>query len=313
MIHVAAQDGQRVEHVEQELYAVPPEDFVGLRDQLVTQARDAGDTALAQQIGALRKPTAGAWLANLLARAHPDEVRELVALGAALRDAQAGLDATQLRELGKQRHQVVAALVGQARRTAAEQGHPAGDAAASDLEGTLTAALADPDAADALLSGRLVKGLTYAGLGSGASAQQRGSTAARQTPTGPASPTPTPTRRSKASAVPEPKPSAEAARAAKVDAAERELAQARLQAAAAQADADDAVQAVSTAMQALKDARAEVQRLSSELTTAEREVARREAEREAAVREKVRTSRLASGATKEAERAAKALEKLVNQ
>jgi hypothetical protein len=310
---VAAQDGQRVEDVEQELYAVPPEDFVALRDQLAAQARDGGDGALAKQIAALRKPTAGAWLANLLTREHPDQVRELVELGEALREAQAGLDAAQLRELGRQRHQVVAALVALARRTAGEHGHPAGAAAANDLEGTLTAALADPEAAKALQSGRLAHGLTYAGLGSGASAQPRGGTSTRAgvgTETGTAAATTT-ARGKKAAAAPEPKPSPEAARAAKVDAAERDLAQARLQAAAAQAEADDAVQAVATAMQALKDSRAAVERLRGELTGAEREVARREAEREAAVREKVRMSRLASGAAKEAERAAKALEKLV--
>ena len=309
---MAAQDGQRVEDVEQELYAVAPEDFVALRDQLAAQARDAGDAALAKQIAALRKPTAGAWLANMLNREHPDEVRELVALGEALREAQAGLDAAQLRELGRQRHQVVAALVGLARRAAAEHGHPAGPAAATDLEGTLTAALADPDAAEALQSGRLAHGLTYAGLGAGTSAQPRGGPSNR-TPAGPTATGTgsTATRGKQAAAAPEPKPSPEAARAAKVDAAERDLAQARLQAAAAQAEADDAVTAVATAMQALKDARAEVDRLRSELTGAEREIARREAGREAAVREKVRTSRLASGAAKEAERAAKTVEKLV--
>ena len=149
----------------------------------------------------------------------------------------------------------MAALVGLARRTAAEQGHPAGAAAATDLEGTLTAALADPEAAAALQAGRLAHGLTYAGLGSGASAQPSGATRGAGHTTAPGS------TKKKAVTAPEPKPSPEAARAAKVDAAERDLAQARLQAAAAQADADDAVQAVATAMQALKDARAEVQRL----------------------------------------------------
>jgi hypothetical protein len=309
MTVVTARDDQRVEDVGQELYAVPPEDFVALRDRIVARARESGDPALAQQVGALRKPTAGAWLANLLSREHPDQVQELVALGAALRDAQEGLDAAQLRELGRQRHQVVAALVGLARRTAAEQGHPAGAAAATDLEGTLTAALADPQAAQALQAGRLAHGLTYAGLGSGASAQPSGT--ARGAATSAARTAERAGATKGTAAAPEPRPSPEAARAAKVDAAERDLAQARLQAAAAQAEADEAVTSVATSMQALKDARAEVQRLGAELTAAEREVARREAEREVAVREKVRTARLASGAAKDAERAAKAVDKLV--
>jgi hypothetical protein len=310
MTVVAARDEQQVEDVEQELYGVPPADFVQLRDQLAAQARDTGDAALAKQIAALRKPTAGAWLANLLRREHADQVEDLVALGAALRDAQAGLDAAQLRELGQQRHRVVAALVGLARRTAAEQGHPAGAAAAEDLEATLTAALADPDAADALLAGRLVHGLTYAGLGEGASAQPRSAGSSARAATGTASRGGRAgTRAAKAA---EPKQSAAAVRAAKIDAAERDLAQARMQAAAAQAQAQAAEQAAADAMQALRTARTEVDRLRAEVTAAERDVAKLEAERETAVREKVRSTRASSAAAKEADSAAKALHKLVS-
>ncbi len=297
-------DGPTIDEVEQKLYSVPPADFVALRDQLVAQAREHGDAVLAKQVAALRKPTAGAWLANLLCREHPDQVADLVALGGALREAQAGLDPAQLRELSQQRHKVVGALVGLARRTAAEQGHPVGAGAAEDLEGTLTAALADPAAADALMAGRLVHGLSYAGLGdSDAVAQSRTPQAAA----GKAA-----AGRKAAAPRPNTAEAKEAARAAKVDAAERDLAQSRLQAAAAQAEAESAQQAAQEATVALRDARADVSRLRGELDAAERAVTARESERETAVREKVRTARLASGAAKEAEAAAKALHRLTS-
>ena len=304
---MVAPDGDRVDDVEQELYAVPPADFVRLRDELVAQAKQAGDADLARHIGALRRPTAGAWLANLLRREHPEQVEELVGLGAALREAQEGLDATQLRELGQQRHRVVGALVALARRTAAEQGHPAGVAAAEDLEATLTAALADPAAADALLAGRLVHGLTYAGLGVGTAAQPRAGSASGR------SARPSAGARPSAPAHAEPtqeKPSAAAVRAAKVDAAERELAQARLQAAAAQSDAESAAEAATAATDALKQARADLARARDELAAAEAAVTRLASEREDAVRAKTQTARAASAAAKEAEAAAKVLGRL---
>lgn len=309
MARVVAPDGDRLDDVEHELYAVPPADFVRLRDELVAQAKQADDTGLARRIGALRRPTAGAWLANLLRREHPEQVEELVGLGAALREAQEGLDATQLRELGQQRHRVVGALVALARRTAAEQGHPAGVAAAEDLEATLTAALADPAAADALLAGRLVHGLTYAGLGVGTAAQPRATSTAGRS----ARPSASAGRSAPPHAEPaQEKPSAAAVRAAKVDAAERELAQARLQAAAAQSDAESAAEGAAAASAALKQARADLGRARDELAEAEAAVTRLESEREDAARAKTQTARVATAAAKEAEVAAKVLNRLLS-
>ena len=65
-----------------ELYALSPDEFVDHRQQLVAEARKAGDRTLATQIGKLRRPTRSAWLINLLARQEPDEVTALLELGA---------------------------------------------------------------------------------------------------------------------------------------------------------------------------------------------------------------------------------------
>jgi len=71
--------------------------------------------AVAVAIGKLRKPTSAAWVANLLARERSGEVHDLSELGAALSAAHASLDGATLQELSRQRHQVVHALVQQAR------------------------------------------------------------------------------------------------------------------------------------------------------------------------------------------------------
>ena len=141
------------------LYGLPPESFTKARDALVAAARAAGDTALAKQIGVLRRPTVVAWLANQLAREHPDEIQALGELGASLRAATATLQGDELRALARQQHQVVAALVGQARAFAEASGRRVSLDMQRALEDTVLAALADPGAATSLAQGRLTEGL----------------------------------------------------------------------------------------------------------------------------------------------------------
>jgi len=148
-----------------ELYALAPEDFVASRDQRVKAARGEGDRALAAAISKLPKPTTVAWLLNLLVRDRPDQVRELIALGDALREAQQSLSGPQLRQLSRRRHDVIEAFTGMAVGPAQETGRPVTATLTTQVRETLTAAIADPEAGEALLSGRLTKGLSYVGLG----------------------------------------------------------------------------------------------------------------------------------------------------
>ena len=130
-----------------------------------TQAKADGDKALAKEIGALPKPSAAAWACNLLVREHRDEIENLVELGTLLREAQENLAGDQLRALDVQRRQLVAALTRQARALANDRGHPVSTAVATQVEETLRAAMADPDAGEALLSGRLTSPMSYSGMG----------------------------------------------------------------------------------------------------------------------------------------------------
>ena len=151
--------------VAEELYGLPLAQFTATRDARAAQARKAGDQELATAIKGLKKPTTGAWLANLLVRERRPQVGHLLDLGAELRQAQAGLAIDELRRLSQARHKVVSDLRDEARVLAREVGQPISDAVALELEATLEAALADADAADALRSGRLTASLRYSGLG----------------------------------------------------------------------------------------------------------------------------------------------------
>jgi hypothetical protein len=145
-----------IEDVADRLYALEPEEFTAARDDAAKNTD--GDER--KQIKALRKPTVAAYVVNMLAREHRDDVEALVGLGEDLRRAMAGKG--DLRELSEQRRDLVRDLV-----------HAAPDAAARDLTAaveeevaaTLEAATADPDLGAAVLSGRLVKPLRYAGFG----------------------------------------------------------------------------------------------------------------------------------------------------
>jgi hypothetical protein len=149
------------------LYEAPPDGFVAGRAAVVAEAKKAGDKDTAKRLAALRKPTVAAWLVNLLALRRPELIDELVELSTALRSAQRGLHGDQLRELSTQRRQVVSALVNAAQKLAVEDdpGLRSVKLPMAEVEATLTAALAEPEIAEQVRSGRLVKAVSYAGFG----------------------------------------------------------------------------------------------------------------------------------------------------
>ena len=149
-----------------ELYALPLDEFTKARNDRAADARADGHRDLADSIRQLKKPTVSAWAVNMLSRHRADEVSQLLELGAALREAQSGLDADELRALGKQRQQLISAVVKQARTLAEELGGSLAPAAADEVGQTLQAALADPDAADAVTAGVLTGPLVASGWGS---------------------------------------------------------------------------------------------------------------------------------------------------
>lgn len=146
------------------LYALGLPEFTAARDARVKELR-AVDRDLAAQVRTLRKPSLAAWVVNLLARRESEQVAQVLAVGAALREAQAALDGEELRELTRQRRQLVAAVTTRARGLAAAEGVRVTPAVAEQVEATLTAAILDPGAADAVRSGLLTSALAATGVG----------------------------------------------------------------------------------------------------------------------------------------------------
>ncbi|MFI9470250.1 hypothetical protein ACIHBQ_22645 [Streptomyces sp. NPDC052492] len=149
-----------VEAVLDELYALPPSDFVARREERAAAARTGRRAEDARRIHAARRPTLAAWAANLLRRSRPDEARQFLELGQALREAYATLDPSGLKELSAQRRRIVSELSRQAAQLARTAGHPLSDTVQRDVETTLRAVLADPEAAAVWDAGRVESVLT---------------------------------------------------------------------------------------------------------------------------------------------------------
>ncbi|KWV33273.1 hypothetical protein [Micromonospora rifamycinica] len=150
-----------------QLYRTPPARFVAAREAAAAEARRAGDTAAARRLAGSRRPTVAAWLVNLLALDRPELVAELGPLAEALRGAQRDLEGARLRELSGQRRALVAALVTEVRRLAADRpdAPPAARLPLAEVEATLHAALADPGVAGQVRAGRLLKAVHHSGFG----------------------------------------------------------------------------------------------------------------------------------------------------
>lgn len=150
-----------------ELYGLPLKEFTAARKERAKAARAEGDPELSADIQALDKPTVAAWLTNQLVRVHRDEVDALLELGADLREVMADLSGDELRELTRQRHQLVFALVQQARSLGRSLGQPISEGVTSSVRETLEATLSDSSSADDVSSGHLSDALRVSGFGDG--------------------------------------------------------------------------------------------------------------------------------------------------
>jgi DNA-binding phage protein len=131
------------------LYGLPIEEFTSARNDAATELRNAGRRDEADEVKALRKPTAAAAAVNRLVREHGDQVEEYLAAAAALRDAQfAGKG--DVAAATKLERETLDRLV---------------DLASAEVRQTLQAAAVDDAAAEELRRGRLVRELEPRGFG----------------------------------------------------------------------------------------------------------------------------------------------------
>jgi hypothetical protein len=131
------------------LYALPIEEFTQARNDAAAELRNAGRREDAEEIKALRKPTAAAAAVNRLVREHRDRIEEYLAAAAALRDAQFA---------GKGD---VGAAAKHERETLDRLIH----LASGEVRQTLQAAAVDDAAAEELRRGRLQRELGPRGFG----------------------------------------------------------------------------------------------------------------------------------------------------
>jgi hypothetical protein len=146
------------------LYALTLPEFTPARDALARELKSS-DKDLSARVKALKKPSLAAWVVNLLVRREPEQVEQVLGVGVALREAQASLAGEELRALTRQRRQLTAAVTTTARGHALDLGQRITSSVADEVEATLTAAMVDGDAADAVRSGLLVRSLATTGLG----------------------------------------------------------------------------------------------------------------------------------------------------
>ncbi|MEV7428792.1 hypothetical protein AB0N29_04170 [Nocardioides sp. NPDC092400] len=219
-----------------ELYALDLAEFTPARD---ARAKELKGTDLAKPVKALRKPATAAWVVNLLVRHETEQVGQVLAVGAALREAQASMSGEELRALTRQRRQLTAAVTSQARAVAKEHGLRVTDAVADQVEATLTAAMVDEGCAKAVRSGLLVASIEATGVeeadaGAAVALPEALGFAAVPRESAP------PPSRPRLEVVPDPEADAKVRRAA-----EEKLAQAESELAEAQSDLDEAGEEVS--------------------------------------------------------------------
>lgn len=160
-----SEDLPHIDTVVDDLYSLPPTDFVSHRTAYVSRFKKAGDKAGATRIGSLRKPTVVAWLVNTLARRDESALAELFDLGEQLERAQQRGDGPRLRELSTARSTSIRALTDRAVSLGRETGTTVGDNAAREISNTLNAAMADAEIRDRVRAGRTVVAETYSGFG----------------------------------------------------------------------------------------------------------------------------------------------------
>jgi hypothetical protein len=140
--------------VADQLYSLPPSEFVAARGALARELRAGGDKATAALVAKLRRPTPVAGALNRLVREQPGVVEAAVAAGTALQaatDAALGGDASALRAATADDRAATKALS----EAVAELLDAAPTEVAQRVTATIRAAVASPDVAATLDAGRL--------------------------------------------------------------------------------------------------------------------------------------------------------------
>jgi hypothetical protein len=151
-----------------ELFHGPLEEFTSRRNELAKSLRSDGKAEAADWVKGLQKPSRAAWLVNQLSVRKPKEVARLLKVGKELRAAQEDMlsgsaDRAKLREAGSAEQQAIDSLLQTADAIGRE--HGVGSQILARVEETLRAASSDPEVAEAIEKGRLVREQRASGIG----------------------------------------------------------------------------------------------------------------------------------------------------
>lgn len=150
------------------LYQLAPEDFVAARARAAADLKAEGDEVGAARVRKLPKPTVAASWVNRLARRWPQELDELLRVGADLRGATTARDRAELTRLDRARRIKTDALMSLLWHHGEDEAVDGGRAPSNEtltrvLE-TLTAAVMDPAVADQVRAGTLARTVVHEGF-----------------------------------------------------------------------------------------------------------------------------------------------------
>ncbi|MCB9589363.1 MAG: hypothetical protein H6718_28365 [Polyangiaceae bacterium] len=148
-----------------QIYLLPPGQFISARNQLEKRLKAAGQAAEAKQVKALAKPKLTAWLVNWIALSQGEALAQLRSAGQSVAVAQAEGDGAALLAASDGRKQAVKRCVELAREACDAHGEKLGAAAERELFTcleTIATQPADPAAPDR--PGRMTQPLGAAGF-----------------------------------------------------------------------------------------------------------------------------------------------------
>jgi hypothetical protein len=152
---------RRKDEATTDLYRLPRDEFTAARDELAKRLRRADKRAQADEVKALRKPTAAAWLVNQLSHRATGDLKKLLVAGERMRKART---AAELRRAAAAEREAIAKLLQRAERIAGDQSA----ATRERVRETLHAAAGDVGIGEVVAAGRLDKERQLVGFGGAA-------------------------------------------------------------------------------------------------------------------------------------------------
>lgn len=144
-----------------QVFGASLEEFTAVRNDLAKKLAEAGDREGAARIKALKKPTVSAWAINRIARDHPNEMSELMAMHERVGGASGS---KELRAATDERRKLISKLETLAAKALNAAGHGSSGTTMQKISQSLLAA-ASGEQTEVVQAGRLTRDLDVPGFG----------------------------------------------------------------------------------------------------------------------------------------------------